>query len=160
MAEELTSVQVIAEAMLEKKAQRVLSLDLREIPISITDHFVICNADSTTQVAAIADNVLVKMEERLSQKVMRMQGLENDYWVILDFSDVVVHIFLTEYREFYRLEDLWADAQSKEWEDVPASQRAAGESTVRVKPKAASKVRASIKRKGFHPAGSGEDIQD
>ena len=92
------AVKVIAEAMLQKKAQRVVSLDLTGIGTAITDHFVICNADSTTQVAAIADNVLVKMEEELGERVLRMQGLENDYWIILDFSDVVVHIFLTEYR--------------------------------------------------------------
>ena len=92
------AVKVIAEAMLQKKAQRVVSLDLTGIGTAITDHFVICNADSTTQVAAIADNVLVKMEEELGERVLRMQGLENDYWIILDFSDVVVHTFLTEYR--------------------------------------------------------------
>ena len=140
-------VTVIANAMLEKKAQNVLSLDLRTIDSAICDHFVICNADSTTQVAAIADNVLVKMEERLGAKVLRMQGLENGFWIILDYGDVVVHIFLSEYREFYRLEDLWADAKRKLYKDEPKKvSRPADENAPRVKPKAATKVRAAAKK--------------
>ena len=150
------AVKVVAEAMLQKKAQRVVSLDLTGIGTAITDHFVICNADSTTQVAAIADNVLVKMEEELGERVLRMQGLENDYWIILDFSDVVVHIFLTEYRDFYRLEDLWADAEKKEWVDEPRAAEAPSAGR-RAKPKAATKVRASIKRRGFHAVGDDQE---
>lgn len=142
---EMTPVQVIAESMLEKKAKNVVSLDLRPIGSAIADHFVICNADSTTSVAAIADNVLVKMQEKLDRKVVRMQGLENDFWIILDFGDVVVHIFLTEYREFYRLEELWADAPRQEYVDEPAPVKKTS-STTRVKPKAATKVRASVRK--------------
>lgn len=141
----MTPVQVIAESMLEKKAKNVVSLDLRPIGSAIADHFVICNADSTTSVAAIADNVLVKMQEKLDRKVVRMQGLENDFWIILDFGDVVVHIFLTEYREFYRLEELWADAPRQEYVDEPAPVKKTS-STTRVKPKAATKVRASVRK--------------
>ena len=132
--------------MLEKKGKRVVSLDLRSVGTAITDHFVVCNADSTTAVAAITDNVIVKMQEKCGRKVLRMQGLENDFWIILDYGDIVVHIFLTEYREFYRLEDLWADAKKKEYEDEPAPAPSA-EPARRVKPKAATKVRASIKKK-------------
>lgn len=132
--------------MLEKKAQDVLALDLREIGTAICDHFVICNADSNTAVAAIADNVLVKMEEKAGKKVLRMQGLENGFWIILDYGDVVVHIFLTEYRHFYRLEDLWADAPVRRFKDEPSPSAAPKEDAPRVKPKAASKVRAAIKK--------------
>lgn len=132
--------------MLEKKAQNVVSLDLRNIESSICDHFVICNADSTTQVAAIADNVLVKMEEKLGLKVFRMQGLENNFWIILDYGDVVVHIFLSEYREFYRLEDLWADAVRKLHKDSPKPAAEPSAETPRIKTKASSKVRAAAKK--------------
>ena len=119
----ISPVKVIAEAMLEKKGQRVVALDLREVGTAITDHFVVCNADSTTAVAAITDNVIVRMQEKCGRKVLRMQGLENDFWIILDYGDIVVHIFLTEYRAFYRLEDLWADAPRKEYKErrKPAS---------------------------------------
>ena len=135
-------LEVITDAMLEKKAKNVVSLDLRPIGTAITDYFVVCNADSTTAVAAIADNILGRMQAKLGKKVLRMQGLENDFWIILDYGDAVVHVFLTEYRDFYRLEDLWADSPRKEYTDEPAP---AAEGS-RVKTKASSKVRASARR--------------
>lgn len=138
----ISPVKVIAEAILEKKGQRTISLDLRKIGTAITDHFVICNADSTTQVAAIAENILDRMQEKLDRKVLRMQGLENDIWVILDFGEVVVHVFQTEYRDFYRLEELWADAVVKSYEDAPAEEKNAPA----VKTKSGSKVRASVRK--------------
>ena len=135
-------LEVITDAMLEKKAKNVVSLDLRPVGTAITDYFVVCNADSTTAVAAIADNILGRMQEKLGKKVLRMQGLENDFWIILDYGAAVVHVFLTEYRDFYRLEDLWADSPRKEYTDEPAP---AAEGS-RVKTKASSKVRASARR--------------
>ena len=135
-------LEVITDAMLEKKAKNVVSLDLRPIGTAITDYFVVCNADSTTAVAAIADNILGRMQEKLGKKVLRMQGLENDFWIILDYGDAVVHVFLTEYRDFYRLEELWADSPRKEYTDETAP---AAEGS-RVKTKASSKVRASARR--------------
>ena len=135
-------LEVITDAMLEKKAKNVVSLDLRPVGTAITDYFVVCNADSTTAVAAIADNILGRMQEKLGKKVLRMQGLENDFWIILDYGDAVVHVFLTEYRDFYRLEDLWADSPRTEYTDEPAP---AAEGS-RVKTKASSKVRASARR--------------
>ena len=137
-------LKVITDAMLEKKVQQVVSLDLSSIGTAISDYFVVCNADSTTAVAAIADNIIVRMEEKCGRKVLRMQGLENDFWIILDYGDIVVHVFLTQYREFYRLEDLWADAERVEYTDEPVVEQTVSEK--RIKPKAASKVRASAKR--------------
>lgn len=137
-------LKVITDAMLEKKGQQVVSLDFSSIGTAISDYFVVCNADSTTAVAAIADNIIVRMEEKCGRKVLRMQGLENDFWIILDYGDIVVHVFLTQYREFYRLEDLWADAERVEYTDEPVVEQTVSEK--RIKPKAASKVRASAKR--------------
>lgn len=108
-------LRVIADAILDKKGQNVVSLDLRQIGSAITDFFVVCNADSTTNVAAIADNILKETNEKLSMKPLRMQGMENSFWIILDFGNIVVHVFQTPYREFYNLENLWADAQRKEY---------------------------------------------
>ena len=108
-------LRVIADAALDKKAQEVVSLDLRTIGTAISDFFVVCNADSTTNVAAIADNIIKKAHEELGLKPLRTQGLENNFWIILDYGYIVVHVFLTEYRQFYRLEDLWADAARKEY---------------------------------------------
>ena len=107
-------LRVMADAMLDKKAQNVIDIDLRPLGTAITDHFMICNADSTTNVNAIADNVIKMMREE-GRKPIRTQGMENNFWIILDYGDIVAHIFLTEYREFYRHEDLWADAPHKEY---------------------------------------------
>lgn len=106
-------LRVIADAILDKKGQDVVSLDLRPVGTAITDFFVVCNADSTTAVSAIADNILKETKEKLGLKPLRMQGMENEFWIILDYGNIVVHIFLTQYREFYNLESLWADAPKK-----------------------------------------------
>ena len=110
-------IKVIADAMLEKKGQEVVSLDLRSIGTAISDYFIVCNADSTPAVVAIADNIEERMLEKCKRKVVRTQGKENAFWVIMDYGDVVVHIFQTAYRSFYRLEDLWADADKTVYEE-------------------------------------------
>ena len=110
-------LKVIADAMLEKKGQDVVSLDLRPIGTAISDHFIVCNADSTPAVVAIADNVEDRMIEKCKRKVVRTQGKENAFWVIMDYGDIVVHVFQTPYRSFYRLEDLWADAERTAYSD-------------------------------------------
>ena len=117
-------LRVMADAMLDKKAQNVIDIDLRPLGTAITDHFMICNADSTTNVNAIADNVIDKMREE-GRKPLRTQGLENNFWIILDYGDIVAHIFLTEYRQFYRLEELWAAAPHKEYKErrVPKTKK-------------------------------------
>ncbi|MBR5397195.1 MAG: ribosome silencing factor [Bacteroidales bacterium] len=112
----------MADAMLDKKAQCVTGIDLRPLGTAIADHFMICNGDSTTNVNAIADNVIEKMKE-LGRRPLRTQGMENNFWIIIDYGDIVAHIFLTEYRQFYRLEDLWADAPRKEYKDRPKSKK-------------------------------------
>ena len=106
-------LRVIADAILDKKEQDVVSLDLRPIGTAISDYFVVCDGSSTTNVAAIADNIIRKTSEELNLKPVRMQGMENNVWIILDYGNIVIHIFQKEYRDFYRLEDLWADAPRK-----------------------------------------------
>ncbi len=123
-------LRVIADAILDKKGQDVISIDLRPVGSAIADYFVVCNATSTTAVSAIADNIIKEAKEQLGMKPLRTQGMENNFWIILDYGHTVIHVFLTEYREFYRLEDLWADAPKKSYkyrkpaakkkEDVPA----------------------------------------
>ena len=111
------ALKTIVEAIQDKKGKNICSLDLTNIGTSICDHFVICNADSTPAVLAIADNIEEEMIVKCNTKVLRQQGKENAFWIIMDFSDIVVHIFQTEYREFYRLEDLWADAVKTTYEE-------------------------------------------
>ena len=114
---ENNEVKIIADAMLEKKGQKVVSLDLKKIGTAISDYFIVCSAESTTNVLAIAANVEDRMIEKASRKVVRSQGKENALWIILDYGDIVVHVFQNQYREFYRLEDLWADAERVEYID-------------------------------------------
>lgn len=110
-----SELQVIADAMAEKKGKNIVSLDLKSIGTAISDYFIVCNADSTTNVVAIADNIEGRMVEICGRKVLRSQGRENAFWIILDYGDIVVHIFQTPMREFYRLEDLWADAERTDY---------------------------------------------
>ncbi len=110
-------IRVIADAMMEKKGENVVSLDLRKTGTAISDYFIVCNADSTTNVNAIADNIEDRMIEKCGRKVLRSQGKENSFWIILDYGDIVVHVFQTPYREFYRLEMLWSDAERTDFQE-------------------------------------------
>lgn len=110
-------LNTIVETMLEAKAQGVTSLDMRELQSAVTDYFVICNAQSKTQVNAIAEKVIDNVRNKLHVHVYHEEGFENSEWILLDYIDVVVHIFLTEKRDFYKLEDLWADAERKNYDD-------------------------------------------
>ena len=114
---DLKELNCIANAMLDKKAKHVCSLNLNTIGTAICDYFMICNADSKPQVIAIADNVEEMMHKECNRKVIRSQGKENAFWVIVDYGNIVIHIFQTEYRQFYRLEDLWADAERTIYQD-------------------------------------------
>jgi ribosome-associated protein len=105
-------IKCIVEAIEEKKGQEIVSLELGKLPNPICKYFVVCHADSTTQVEAIAQNIEDKTIEKLKEKVWQKGGYENKIWVILDYVDVVVHVFQTEWRHFYKLEQLWADARS------------------------------------------------
>ena len=110
-------LKTVVETMLEAKAQDVTSLDMRELQSAVTDYFVICNAQSKTQVNAIAEKVIDNVRNNLHVHVYHEEGFENSEWILLDYIDVVVHIFLTEKRDFYKLEDLWADAEKHVYED-------------------------------------------
>ena len=103
-------IETIAEAIDDKKGKDIVSLDLTGFDGAITDAFVVCGADSTAQVAAIAAHVEQKVYETLGEKVSRVEGLQNSLWVVMDYGNVMVHIFQTPLRDFYKLEQLWADA--------------------------------------------------
>jgi ribosome-associated protein len=97
----------------EKKGNDIVRLDLRNIFSSVSDYFVICHADSATQVKAIANSVEEEIFKAIQQEPWRKEGLEYGEWILLDYIDVVVHIFRTDKREFYGVEDLWGDAEIK-----------------------------------------------
>ena len=109
-------IETIVTAIQDKKGKDIVSLNLEGFDGAICSHFIVCNADSTAQVAAIADGIEQEVQEKLGEKVWRIEGQQNAFWIAMDYLDVVVHIFQTELREFYRLEELWADAPMKKYE--------------------------------------------
>jgi ribosome-associated protein len=107
----------IVEGILEKKGKEIILLDLQKVSFAFCDNFIICHADSNSQVSAIADSIEKKVKEELNVRPHHREGMDNSIWVLLDFSDVLIHIFLKEYREYYRLEELWGDAQMSRIEE-------------------------------------------
>lgn len=103
--------QVVVHGMQEKKAHDITLLDLRNIGSSVSDFFVVCHANSPLQVDAIAKSVEEEVFKAFSQEPWRKEGLTQGEWVVLDYVDVVVHIFIAEKRDYYGIEDLWADAE-------------------------------------------------
>jgi ribosome-associated protein len=103
-------LETIVEAIDDKRGKNIVNLDLRELDGVITDHFVIASADSIVQTGAIADGVEEAVEKQLGRRVIRTEGKQNGLWVVMDYGEVMVHIFQGEMREFYALEELWADA--------------------------------------------------
>ena len=102
----------IADLALEKKANGVVSLHVRGLS-TITDHYLICSADTEPQVKAIADNI----RRGTSDKPWHLEGYEKLKWVLLDYVDLVVHVFRSEERYYYNLEKLWADAPIMQFSD-------------------------------------------
>ena len=117
-------VAVAAAAASAKKGEDIVALDIGDI-ISITDAFVIASGTNPRQVRTIVDEVERAMKEHASAPPTSVEGLDDATWVLLDYGDVVVHIFLDETRSYYELERLWTDAPRIDWERlVPASQSA------------------------------------
>jgi ribosome-associated protein len=110
--------EIAVHGMQEKKGHDIVRLDLRNINSSVSDYFIVCNADSATQVKAIADSVEDEIYKSTEASPWRKEGLENAEWIILDYFDVVVHIFKTEKRDFYGIEDLWGDAQTTSYQSA------------------------------------------
>jgi len=108
-------LEQIISAMQEKKAKNIISMDLNKIADSVTRYFVICDATSTTQVDAIYDNVIGEVQKKSGIKPFHREGYENSEWILIDYFDIVVHIFREDIRGFYKLEDLWADAVMKNY---------------------------------------------
>jgi len=108
----------ITKGIFDKKGHDVLKIDLRKLENRIADYFVICHGTSTTQVDSICDSVEDTVRDFAGEKPLHVEGLDNCFWVLLDYGNVIVHIFLEEYRSFYSLESLWADASIEKMEDI------------------------------------------
>ncbi len=111
-------VEAVVHGMQEVKAKDIVHLDLRGVPGAICDHFIICHGTSTTQVEAIARSVERFTLEEVQEKPWHSEGKENAGWILLDYVNVVAHVFLSDVRTHFGLDQLWADAARKTYDNV------------------------------------------
>ncbi len=108
----------IVEAIYNRKGQKITLIDLEKIESSPAPFMIVCQARSSAQVGAIAENIMDEVLEKLRIKPYATDGFRNAQWIILDFGSVMVHVFQPEVREFYRLEELWSDGEMTELPDI------------------------------------------
>jgi len=106
-------LKLIVEAMQEKKAKEIAILNLKKIDKSVCEYYVICHADSNIQVEAIAKNVDGFVKKKSGEDPWHTEGFQNAEWILLDYVNIVVHVFQKHARDFYGVERLWADAEIK-----------------------------------------------
>lgn len=109
-------VDTIVDGIQDIKGKDIVILDLRRLQNSVTDYFIICSGESTTQVDGIASSIARKTRTELKEKPWHQEGINNSEWILMDYVNVVVHVFYRDIRSFYNLEDLWADAERT---DIP-----------------------------------------
>lgn len=103
-------IEEIVEAITDRKGKKISLLDLNKIETAPASSFVICQGTSTSQVSSIADSIRERLQKNLDVKPYNYDGYKNSQWIIIDYGDVMVHIFQREFRDFYNLEELWNDA--------------------------------------------------
>lgn len=106
--------KTIIHAILEKKGEHIVSMDLRKIPEAVADFFIICQASNPNQLKAIADNIEEEVKDNCTETPYKHEGRQAQQWILIDYVNVVVHVMLPEPRKFYQLEELWSDAPSTE----------------------------------------------
>ena len=109
---------MIVDGMQDIKAKRIVKIDLRKLYDAPTDYFIICEAESNVQVRAITDSIYRKVKENLQVTPTHIEGGLQSTWIVMDYFDTVVHVFLRETRAFYELEDLWSDGGTTEYADL------------------------------------------
>lgn len=122
MTKTLTNSEVLSDlvvkGMQEIKAKQVIKIDLRDLEVAVADFFIVCHADSDRQVKAIADSIIDEVKQDLGERPFSTEGQGTANWVLLDYANVVAHVFRKDIREYYNLEALWHDGQSKRYGDV------------------------------------------
>ena len=114
----LSPIDIMVKGIQEKKGTNITIVDLREVMNSYSDYFVICTGSSDTNVQAICDSVEDIVRATINDKPTHIEGYREANWILMDYFDTLVHIFKEEEREFYRLEDLWADAKITKIADI------------------------------------------
>ncbi len=110
--------ELIVDSIQDIKGKNIIRLDLRELDDAPTDYFVICEGESSTQVGAIADNIVRRLKQDIQVRPAHVEGKQGTNWVLVDYFDVIVHVFYPETRRFYEIEDLWSDAKTTEYQNI------------------------------------------
>lgn len=108
-SEELSNL--VVKGMEDRKAEEIVLMDLRDVKGAVTDFFVLCSGNSDTQIESIAESIEKEVNESTSENPWRKEGFTNKEWILIDYVNVVAHIFKKDKRQFYGLEDLWGDAK-------------------------------------------------
>lgn len=111
-------VNTIVAACQEKKAKNIVTVDLSEFPGAICKYFVICEGNTPTQVSSISEEIVSYLKKSIDERPITVDGLREARWVGIDYGTVIVHVFIPELREFYNIENLWADAKLEEIPDI------------------------------------------
>ncbi|MDQ3142944.1 MAG: ribosome silencing factor [Bacteroidota bacterium] len=113
-----TFIELIIDSIQDIKGKRITLLDLTKLQDASANYFIICEGESSTQIKAIAANVARRAKDEAGISAFRTEGQIGARWVLVDFFDVVVHVFDKATRQYYDLEDLWSDASSKEYQNL------------------------------------------
>lgn len=149
-ADNLPLVQHVINGIEEKKGSEIACLNLKKIANSPCDYFVICEGNSRTHVQAIAGSVEEMIKKETGTRPWHVEGLQNAEWVLMDYVDVVVHIFQPEFRKHFGLEDMWADAVVKDMSaKAPAAKatKPAAKAVKKKKTASKSKIKKASKPK-------------
>jgi len=109
--------ELIIKGIQDKKGKDITSMNLKKIEHAVTDYFIVCHGTSNTQVQAIAESIEDEVRKAVGLKPWHREGVQNAEWILLDYVDVVVHVFQENTRSFYQIESLWADAEIKKIEE-------------------------------------------
>lgn len=119
--EELSPEEIndlIIDSIQDIKGKNIVKLDLRQLDDAPTNFFIICEGDSNTQVKAISENIRKRLKFEADSRPSHVEGETNSLWILMDYFDVVIHVFYKETRKFYELEELWSDAIFSEYETL------------------------------------------
>lgn len=110
--------KLVIEGIQNRKGKKITVVNLEDIDGAAANRFIICQGSSTMQVSAIADSIRETLQKEADVKPFNYDGYQNSQWIVIDYGDTLVHIFLPDTREFYNLEELWSDAAITEIPDV------------------------------------------
>lgn len=106
--------KTIIKAIQDKKGENIVSLDLRKIHEAVSDFFIICEASNPQQVRAIGDFIQEEVKDKCEESPYKQEGYQALQWVLIDYVDIVVHVMLPENRQFYKIEEMWSDAEKQD----------------------------------------------